>query len=268
MLTKLLFLIFIYGTFQKSDVYYTKTISPENILKMFLKLNIKLKGRVGLKVHTGEIGGLYYLRPELLQKIYDYTNWTYIECNTAYFGWYRHTTDGHRVVLRVNGWSQNGRRAVIMDENPKDDIIFDIPKHKNISKNYVGARIREFDDIVVLAHFKGHAMGGFGGALKQLSIGFASQKGKTYIHTGGYTTDFKIMREHRAQQEDFTEAMADAASSIVNYFKKKEKLFILMLCQIYQQDVIVELVLHHRKSEILEYWLQLILLLLIELLMI
>ena len=186
---------------------------------MFKKLNVTFVGNVGLKVHTGEIGGKYFLTPDFLQDIYNYTNGTFIECNTAYLSGHRETTERHKHVLQVHGWLDKGRRTIIMDENPDDDFVLNIPNHRNISLNYVGAHMRKIDNVLVLAHFKGHPAGGFGGVLKQLSIGFASRRGKTYIHTGGYTTDYKIMTQHIATQKDFTSAMADAASSIINYFK-------------------------------------------------
>ena len=221
MLEKLLILLFIYVTHQKSDVYYTKRITPEDVVKMFRKLNTKLTGNIGLKVHTGEIGGKYFLTPDFLQKIYEHTNGTFIETNTAFLLGDRYTTDGHRTVLAVNGWSKKNRRIVIMDEEPDNDFTLQIPKHTKIKQNYVGARLREFDSCLVLAHFKGHSLGGFGGALKQLSIGFASRRGKAYIHSCGNTTDYIEVWGMLANQPDFTGAMADAASSIVNYFKKK-----------------------------------------------
>ena len=216
----LLFLCILYS-FEISDVYFTKEISPEKVVEMFKKLNISLPGKVGLKVHTGEIGGAYFLRPDFLQNIYDYTNGTFIECNTAYPGYDRHYTEGHRKVLKANGWVNNSRRAVIMDEDPENDFNLTVNNPHNISENIVGGHIKDFDSCIVLAHYKGHAMGGFGGALKQLSIGFASRAGKANIHSGGYTTDYNITWAHEALQKDFTAAMGDAASTIVEYFKKK-----------------------------------------------
>ena len=217
----LLIILFIYEYLQKSDVYYTKHISSKGIVDMFKKLNITLPGRVGIKVHTGEIGGAYFLRPDFLQPIYDYLNGTFIECNTAYTSWGRHTTELHQYTLRRNGWLDNDRRTVIMDEDPSKDFNLSIANHRNISNNIVGEHIKDFDSCLVVAHFKGHAMGGFGGALKQLSIGFASRAGKSNIHSGGYTCDYMETWDHKAEQKDFTTAMADAASSIVSYFREK-----------------------------------------------
>ena len=221
MLNLFIHIIFIFYSFQKSDVYFTKEISSEKIVEMFKKLNVELKGKVGLKVHTGEIGGKYFLRPHFLQEIYDYTNGTFIECNTAYPGYDRHTTEGHMKVLKENGWLDNNRRTVIMDANYSNDKILQVENHNNISENIVGEHLFDYDSCLVLAHFKGHAMGGFGGALKQLSIGFASRAGKANIHSGGFTTDYNQTWNHKAEQMDFTAAMADAASTIVHYFQNK-----------------------------------------------
>lgn len=217
----ILFIVLLYNSFQKSDVYYMKKISSKNIVKIFKKLNVTLSGNLGLKVHTGEIGGRFFLRPDFLQEIYDYTNGTFIECNTAYTSYGRHTTELHKETLIYNGWVNNSRRMVLMDENESDDFILPIQNHKNISHNIVGGHLKDFYSCLVLAHFKGHAMGGFGGALKQLSIGFASRAGKSNIHSGGFTTNYTETWSHRAEQKDFTSAMADAASSIVKYFRER-----------------------------------------------
>ena len=220
MLKFFLFIICINEFIQKSDVYYTKEISPSKVVEIFKKLNITLTGNVGLKVHTGELGGKYFLHPNFLQEIYDYTNGTFIECNTAYSG-NRHTTDLHKSLLKTHGWLDNNRRTVIMDENPSDDFELSIPSSHKITKNIVGGRLKEFDSCIILSHFKGHQMGGFGGALKQLSIGFASQAGKAYIHSGGTTSNWRETWSNTASQKDFTSSMGDAASSIVKYFRER-----------------------------------------------
>ena len=217
----LIILLFI-ESLQKSDVYFTKDISSQKIVDMFKKLNIELTGKIGLKVHTGEREGPYFLRPSLLKDIYDYTGGTYIECNTAYTSGHRHTTELHEGTLKINGWSDY--RIVIMDENENNDYKLNVKNHHNISENIVGEHLKDFDSCLVLAHFKGHTMGGFGGAMKQLSIGFASRAGKANIHSGGYTTEYEDCWNHEAAQFDFTSAMADAASTIVDYFKGKGKI--------------------------------------------
>ena len=205
----------------KSNVYMTKTISSSNMVKMFKLLNITLGNNIGLKVHSGEEGGKYFLTPDFLEEIYNYTKGTYIECNAAYNG-SRHTTELHDKLLAKHGWTKNNRRFVIMDRNPSEDFNITINDSVMINENILGGGIKQFDSCIVLAHLKGHSMGGFGGALKQLSIGFASQRGKTWIHTGGNTTEWEKMDYHLANEENFTAAMGDAASSVVEYFRNKK----------------------------------------------
>ena len=224
--------LLVYNSLQKADVFFTKDISPQSMVTIFKKLNVTLPGKVGLKVHSGEIGGKYFLHPNFLQKIYDYINGTFIECNTAYKKG-RHTTELHKVLLKDHGWLDNNRRTVIMDEDPASDFNLTISNPAMISENIVGEHLKDFDSCIVLSHLKGHGMGGFGGALKQLSIGFASQAGKTWIHTAGKTTNWPDLFTYRASQENFTAAMGDAASSIVEYFKKKgEIVFINVMANI------------------------------------
>ena len=220
------FLLFLFFkiSFQKSDVYFTKEISPSSMVKMFKMLNINLTGNIGLKVHSGELLGKYFLTPDFLQEIYDYTNGTFIECNTAYKSGVRHTTATHKILLKDHGWLNNSRRFVLMDEDPLQDFNLTVLNHEMISENIVVGHLKEFDSCIVLSHFKGHGTGGYGGALKQLSIGFASQRGKTFIHTAGKFTDYTVMSENKANQINFTAAMGDAASTIVNYFKNKGKI--------------------------------------------
>ena len=213
-----LFLLLILKSFQKKPtVYFTKVISGEKIVEMFQKLNVTLKGNLGLKVHTGEKDGPYFLRPSLLSNIYNYTNGTFIECNTAYLNRWRHNTSIHKQLLEWNGWTKY--RTVIMDDDDEKDIALKVGKPHNITENYVGHHFTEYNSCLVLAHFKGHPMGGFGGAMKQLSIGFASRAGKSHIHSGGFTKNYTEAWSHKATQKDFTAAMADAASTIVDHFK-------------------------------------------------
>ena len=228
----IIFLFLILETLQKSDVYFTKNITSSKMVEMLKKLNISLTGKVGLKIHSGEPGGLYFLKPDFLQEIYDYTKGDFLECNTAYQS-VRSNTTTHKNLLQQNGWTDKGRNIVIMDENPEDDFQLDIKKYEMIKENYVGGHLKEYDSCVVLSHFKGHQMGGFGGALKQLSIGFASQKGKTWIHTAGQYTEWSHAMKDAANQENFTAAMADAASSIVDYFRNKGQIaFITVMANI------------------------------------
>ena len=215
----ILLFLFLFQTLEKSDVYFTKEISGEKIVEMFKKLNVKLEGNIGLKVHTGEKDGPYFLRPSFLKNIYDYTNGTFIECNTAYTSGSRLITESHKELLEYNGWSQY--RTVILDEENNTDITLNVEKPSNITQNFVGKHIEDYNSCIVLAHFKGHPMGGFGGAMKQLSIGFASREGKCHIHSGGFSKNYQECWNHEALQADFTAAMADAASTVTKYFKDR-----------------------------------------------
>ena len=212
MLIYFIFISLFCKSIQKSDVFFTKEITPSNMVNIYKKLNISLSGKIALKIHSGEIGGKYFLHPNFLQEIYDYINGTFVECNTAYRSG-RHTTELHKNLLKDHGWFDNNRSTVIMDENPLNDFNLTISNPEKISETIVGGRLNEFDSCIVLSHLKGHSMGGFGGALKQLSIGFASQAGKT--------TKWEDLFTYKASQEDFTAAMGDAASSIVEFFKKR-----------------------------------------------
>ena len=197
-----------------SKVYFTKEITKEKLVEMFKLLNKELKGNVAVKVHSGEKGNQNYLKPEFLKPIIDYVGGTVIECNTAYEG-ARNTTEKHKILMEEHGWSKLFN-IDILDE--KEDIVLDIPNGKVINKNYVGKNIENYDSMLVVSHFKGHPMGGYGGAIKQLSIGVASSKGKRYIHcigkeNGSYEDMFNV------DQIKFLEAMADSAKSVVDYFK-------------------------------------------------
>ena len=198
---------------EKSKVYFCKEITPENIVKMYDILGRKLEGKVAVKLHSGERGNQNYIRPEMVKKMVEHVNGTVVECNTAYDG-ARDTTEKHIELLKEHGWSEYFNVDIL---DSKEDKVLEIPNGKIIKKNYVGKNIENYDSMLVLSHFKGHPMGGYGGALKQLSIGVASGKGKRYIHCAGkeggsyddmFTTD-QIM---------FLEAMADAASSVTKYF--------------------------------------------------
>ena len=221
-------------TKENSIVYFTREISSSKIVEIFKKLNVKLKGNVGLKVHSGEKNGPYFLRPKFLKEIFDYTKGTFLECNTAYNS-LRSNTTTHKELLIENGWFEDGINIDLMDENPDEDVSLPIDNFQQIEQNFVGSHLFNYDSCLVLSHFKGHQMGGYGGALKQLSIGFASQKGKTYIHSGGRETDWRKGIAGKATQHEFTDAMADAASSIVKYFKEKgEIVYINVLVNISQ----------------------------------
>ena len=199
----------------KSKVYFTKEITSESLVKIYEALGIELKGNVGVKLHSGEKGNQNYLRPDFMKELIDKVGGTVIECNTAYDG-SRNTTEKHKELMKEHEWDKY-YKVDIMDS--EGDTTLDIPNGKIIKKDYVGKHINNYDSILVLSHFKGHPMGGFGGALKQLSIGFASSSGKTYIHTAGKTTDMNDLWNNIPSQEKFIESMADAASAVHNKFK-------------------------------------------------
>lgn len=199
---------------EKAKVYFTKEISEESIVKMYDALGIKLPGKVAVKVHSGEEGNQNYLHPEFMRKIIEHVNGTVVECNTAYEG-ARNTTEKHKKIMEDHGWSKYFD-VDIMDGEGEDKVL-EIPNGKRLKKNYVGKNIDNYDSMLVLSHFKGHPMGGYGGALKQLSIGVASGQGKNYIHCVGKFGTFDDMFE--VDQKEFLEAMADAAGSVVEHFK-------------------------------------------------
>ena len=221
MLKYILIIIFLSFSIEQSIVYMIKNITSSNMVKIFKKLNITLGGKIGLKVHSGEIGGIYFLTPDFLYEIYNYTNGTYIECNAAYKGG-RHTTALHEKLLNDHGWTKNNTRFEIMDSDPKEDFNLKINNSVMIKENIVGGKLKNYNSCLVLSHFKGHSRGGFGGALKQLGIGFASQSGKAFIHTAGNTKDWEKMKVYNTSQENFTAAMGDAAASIVEYFRQRK----------------------------------------------
>ena len=200
---------------EKAKVYFTKEITEEKVVEMFKVLNKKLKGNVAVKVHSGEKGNKNYLKPEFLKQIINYVEGTVVECNTAYEG-ARDTTEKHIKLREEHNWSKYFNVDILDSEGP--DLVFNIENGKVLNKNYVGKNIENYDSALVISHFKGHPMGGYGGALKQLSIGFASSKGKRYIHcvgkeNGTYEDMFNV------DQIKFLESMADSAKTITDYFK-------------------------------------------------
>lgn len=199
----------------KSKVYFTKEITSESLVKIYEALGIELKGNVGVKLHTGEKGNQNYLRPEFMKELIDKVGGIVIECNTAYDG-ARNTTEKHKELMKEHEWNKY-YKVDIMDS--EKDITLDIPNGLVIKKDYVGSHLDNYDSMLVLSHFKGHPMGGYGGALKQLSIGVASSRGKVYIHTAGKTTDANKLWDNLPEQDKFIEAMADAASVVHNKFK-------------------------------------------------
>jgi uncharacterized Fe-S center protein len=198
-----------------SKVYFTKTITPEKVLEMFRLLDRKLPGRVAAKVHSGEEGNQNYLKPGFWKPVIDALGATVVECNTAYDG-ERNYTDKHVKLLAGHGWTRYFKVDLMDAEGP--DLVLPIPDGKILKENFVGKNLAGYDSMVVLSHFKGHPMGGYGGALKQLSIGCASSEGKAWIHSGGKLKDQTIVWDNICGQDEFLEAMADAASSVVAYF--------------------------------------------------
>lgn len=194
----------------KSKVYFTREITPEKVLEIYEKLNIELPGNIAIKLHSGEQGNQNFLKPDFWKVIIDKLQGTVVECNTAYDG-ERNTTEKHKKLIKRHGWNTYFKVDLMDAEGP--DMELDIPNGKVIKKNYVGKHLINYDSMLVLSHFKGHPMGGYGGALKQLSIGVASSYGKAYIHGAGEPE--KIWT---AEHDLFLESMADAAGSIVNYF--------------------------------------------------
>ncbi len=195
----------------KSKVYFTKDITPENVLKLYEKLEKYLNGNVAVKLHSGEAGNQNFLGPALWKPVVEKVKGTVVECNTAYEG-ERNTTEKHLKLFENHGWSKNFKVEILDAEGP--DLELDIPDGNKIKKNFVGKGIQNYDSMLVLSHFKGHPMGGYGGAIKQLSIGVASSYGKQYIHGVGVPENF-----WNSDHDSFLEAMADAASSVVNYFR-------------------------------------------------
>lgn len=200
---------------EKSKVYFTKEITPENIVKMYEVLEKHLIGKVAVKLHSGERGNQNYIRPEMVKDIVEHVNGTVVECNTAYDG-ARDTTQKHKELMKEHGWTEYFDVDILDAEG--DDKILEIPNGKVIKKNYVGKNIDNYDSMLVLSHFKGHPMGGYGGALKQLSIGVASGYGKRYIHCAGKENgSYEDM--FSTDQIKFLEAMADSASSVAKHFE-------------------------------------------------
>ena len=210
---------------EKSKVYFTKNITPEAVVEIYKKLNITLDGKVAVKLHSGEKGNQNYIRPEFVKPIIDFVDGTVVECNTAYQG-ARNTTEKHKQLMKDHHWS-NFFDIDIMDES--GDLVLNIENGKIIDKNYVGKNIENYNSLLVLSHFKGHPMGGYGGALKQLSIGCASSAGKCWIHSGGKTTSQAEVWKNHAEQNNFLEAMAESAGSVMKLFEGKVA-FINIMC--------------------------------------
>lgn len=200
---------------EKAKVYFTREISPENVVRMYEILGVKLPGKVAVKVHSGEEGNQNYLHPEFMRPMVEEVDGTIVECNTAYDG-ARDTTEKHEKLMAAHGWTDYFDVDIMDADGP--DLVFPIENGRVLSENLVGGHLANYSSMLVLSHFKGHPMGGYGGALKQLSIGCASNEGKVNIHTGGATRKQGEFWDKHAEQDDFLEAMAEAAETVVNHF--------------------------------------------------
>ena len=195
---------------EKSNVYFTRKLTPEAMVDIYKALGVELKGKVAVKLHSGEVGNQNFLRPLFMKPIIEYDDGTVVEGNTAYDG-ERNSTEKHLIIFKKHVWNDYFHVDLLDAEGP--DMELEIPEGQIIKKNYVGKNIKNYDSMLVLSHFKGHPMGGYGGALKQLSIGVASSYGKAYIHGAGVPEEIWT-----ADHDSFLESMADAAKSVVDYF--------------------------------------------------
>lgn len=204
---------------EPSKVYFTKTITPAILVKIYEALNLPLSGKVAVKISTGEAGNTNYLKPELIKDLVQKVNGTIVECNTAYAG-KRNETSAHYETAKAHGFTEIAN-VDIMDE----DGEIEIPVHggKHLDVDIIGKNFANYDAMINLAHFKGHPMGGFGGALKNQSIGIASSAGKAYIHTAGKSRDVANLWNQIAKQDDFTESMAEAAKAVSDYMSEQDK---------------------------------------------
>ena len=204
----------------KAKVYFTREITPEKVVEMYRALGVELPGKVAVKVHSGEKGNQNFLHPEFWRPMVEEVHGTIVECNTAYgdaTGGVRDNTESHLKLIEEHGWNKYFDVDLMDAEGP--DVVWPIPNGKILKENYLGKNIENYDSMLVLAHFKGHPMGGYGGALKQLAIGCASRVGKALIHSAGKTDDrYETWKQH-ASSVEFPEAMADAASSVTDHFK-------------------------------------------------
>ena len=207
---------------EKSVVYFTKDISSEGLLKIYKALNTKLKGNVAVKISTGELGGHNFLNPNLIAPLVKQLNGTIVECNTAYRG-KRFNSKDHWKVIKKHGFLDIAKCDILDEEG---DFKIPVKKGKHLKYNLVGTHINNYNSILMLSHFKGHAMGGFGGALKNMSIGLASKNGKANIHSVGRTDDPDAMWGLIDDQDGFLESMAEACSSIIDFIKPKNLAYI------------------------------------------
>ena len=197
--------------FLMAKVYFSREITPERVLELYSLTGKELCGRVAVKVHSGEKGNQNFLKPDFWKPMIDHVGGTVVECNTAYEG-ARNTTEKHLELIKYHGWTDLFPFDLLDAEGP--DLELEIPNGKVIQKNYIGKNAANYDSMLVLSHFKGHPMGGYGGAIKQLSIGVASSFGKAYIHGAGVPENIWT-----ADHDSFLESMADAAGSVIDFYK-------------------------------------------------
>ena len=198
---------------EKAKVYFTKEISPKSLVKMYEILNKPLEGKVAIKISTGEMGGHNYLKPELIKDLVEKLNGTIVECNTAYAG-KRNTTEEHEKTIKAHGFYDIAN-VDIMDRD--GSLGIPVRNGKHLKENLVGKDLANYDSMVMLSHFKGHAMGGFGGALKNMSIGVASSAGKTRIHTANKVDSPNELWGNLPEQNAFLESMAEASTSVMDF---------------------------------------------------
>ena len=199
-------------------VYFSRSVTPEKVIELYDAVGKALPGKIAVKLHSGEKGNQNFLRPEFWRPIIEKLGGTVVECNTAYGG-ARNSTEKHKKLLREHGWDRTFTVDLMDAEGP--DLALPVPGGKVLKENRVGKNLARYDSLLVLSHFKGHPVGGYGGALKQLSIGCASSAGKALIHSGGFTDDQGIVWDHHAEQDRFLEAMADAALTVADRFRGK-----------------------------------------------
>lgn len=227
-------------------VYYTKQITAENLIKIYKALGVNLKGKVGVKVSTGEKGSRGYLKPELIGSLVKMVNGTIIECNTAYDG-ARNTLEDHMKVAEEHGFTKIANVDIMDSEG---EIKIPVKNGKHLKYDIVGKNLENYDSIINLAHGKGHAMGGFGANLKNQSIGIASRNGKAYIHTAGVTENPDELWNKLPAQKDFVESMAEAAKAVSDYLNDNNKQIIYITvmnflsvdcdCDANQTDAVME----------------------------
>ena len=210
----------------KAKVYFCKEITPENIVKIYKKLNKKLPGKIAVNLHSGEKGNQNYLKPALVKPLVEEVNGTVVECNTAYPG-ARNSTKKHKKLITEHEWDKYFNFDLLDAEGP--DIAIPVKNGYHLKENFLGKNIKNYDSLLVISHFKGHPMGGYGGALKQLSIGCASSEGKAWIHSAGKNKDQTTLWDNLPEQNHFLESMADAASAVVDYFNGNMA-FINIMC--------------------------------------